>query len=404
MGIFDNLGIFFPFTEAKKCLNHLRLQSRESQIARFNVNDVIQWFRLYGNANLPREESAVSIHWFDFCSSLTESTQSTTLYITKLMEQISTQKELLKYIQQLPAESVKKTFSYYKQSRHMEKSVAMSAEKKQKQDPKKIMSKDLAFLLSLHEFLNTHMSKEPTNVLLKYNFGKRTTLPPPSPERALPEKSNTRKTAANSSTKSKKPVKDDETKWKSTFKLFFNVNPFAEASSKSKKKVSRISKSGGESVIKDFANLTAVDLIAYFNDLTEAKQEASDEKVVVSDLGSNGSPVRDDIIEPDTTEMADIDSFPSPSLSPESPSNAGRAKKKKPVVTYTSVGWICFQLREGTKRVQELALIGSVNNMLTSIPMHSRHMLYTAVLVDVFTVQTGSSFIVTVFMLGLPPF
>ena len=395
MGIFDNLGIFFPFTEAKKCLGHLRQQSRESQIARFNVKDVIQWFRLYGNANLPREESAVSTHWIDFCSMLTEATQSTTLYITKLVEQISTQKELLHNIQQLPPESVKKTFSYYKQSRRMEKAVAMSAEKKQKQDPKKIMSKDLAFLLSLHEFLNTHMSKEPTNVSLKYNFGRRTTLPPPSPERVSPEKGNTRKQAANSSTKSKKPIKDDETKWKCTFKVFFNVNPFAEASSKSKKTVSRISKTGGESVIKDFTNLTAVDLIAYFNELSEAQQVDSDEGG--NDLvgSNNGSHQRDDTIELDTTEMADKDSFPAPPLSPEA--------KKKRVVTYSSVGWVCFQLREGTKRVQELALIGSVKNMLTSIPIHTRNMLYSAVLVDVFTVQAGS-FIVTAYMMsGLPP-
>jgi hypothetical protein len=385
MGLFDNLGIFFPFTEAKKCLSHLRLQSRESQISRFNVQDVIQWFRLYGNANLPREESAVSTHWFDFCSLLTEATQSTTMKITKLIEQISTQKELIKYIQQLPPDSVKKTFSYFKQSRNMEKAVAMSAEKKQKQDPKKQMSKDLAFLLSLHQFLNSHMSKDPTSVSLKYNFGRQTTIPPPSPERVLPEKGNARKPAANS--KFKKPVKEDDMKWKSSFKMFFNVNPFAEASSKSKKTVSRISKSGGESVIKDFANLNAVDLIAYFNELSEAKQE--DVREEMDDLSSHGSPVRDGTIASNTADMADKDSIPVPPLAPESPSSTSKPKKKS--VTYSSVGWICFQLKEGTKRVQELVLIASVKNMLTSIPVHTRHMLYSAVLVDVFSTQIGSN-------------
>ena len=383
MGLFDNIGIFFSFFEAKKCLNHLRSQKLESQIGRFSGSDVLKWFRLYGNVNLPREESAVSKQWLHFCSSTTELTSSIARYITQSVEELSTQRKLIKSIDSMPSNLIKKNFSFFKSSRNMEKSVSQTADRKQKKEgsSKIQMSKDLAFLLSLHDFLNINMSKDPTNIFLRYSFGRKLAalLLSNSPEKPSNSKSPSKKTTAQ-----KHQKEEESNKWKTSFKVFFSVNPFAEIGLKSKKPVSRIKKTETEAVIKDFNNLHSVDLLIYFNDLSSKSASLSDESThppdtAASQLASSSTSTHNNAVD---TPPLDSDTHdtqpPQPSLSP--------SKR----ISYSSCGWLCFQLKDNVSRVQEMAVVAALSNMLNSIPHHSRKLLYSAVLVDAFTVNYTS--------------
>jgi Ca2+-binding EF-hand superfamily protein len=178
---------------------------------------------------------------------------------------------------------------------------------------------------------------------------------------------------------------EDIDDWKLNFKLSVTCNPFNNLASKRPKESSRVRSVDKRHFIEDYSNLTAQDLLDYYNLMTEAKEmeryvteeaRVAAAAAVAAELASDPAAA--------TALGSGAGGVPRPNVN-------ARKQFKKTVKDMASVAWVAIQLKPTVTKEQERIFSAVVTNFFNSLPVHARKELYTDVFVQVFAVFKGDS-------------
>jgi Ca2+-binding EF-hand superfamily protein len=156
--------------------------------------------------------------------------------------------------------------------------------------------------------------------------------------------------------------------WKLTFKLAFTASPFTNLATKRSKDSSRVRSANGRDFIEDFPNLQAQDLLDYFNLRQEREAEEQllrDQAAAVAAAAAVTTAAAAAAAEGEASEVAALLGGPQPQPLPRPAVSVHQPVKKKDPVVYSSVSWVCLELRSSLQPEQVELFAAALHNFFT---------------------------------------